>query len=383
MSWTAGIISDWPLLLFMYSTRVVSSDDEFQALESAWNELLVKATDANTFLSFAWLHSWWTAYRPAAQLRIVLAERDGRLCGIAPLMRLREHGVGRILRRLRFIGDGTFETDHMNFVVDADDRAGVLSALLDGIDGLSWDIAHFNQMPESSANTAQLLEYAKLKNWSVTSSSIPCPRRVLPRSYDELLRSLPSRLRTAVRSARRDLESRHMVEFGMCTSQGDLPTALETLYANHGGRWQAKGEQGVFVSEKKREFYAALSSKLLEEGSLRFFFLKLDGRVVAQQFCFEHTGTVMLLQEGFDFEFSKQNVGNVLRAMVFERLIADGVNVYDFLAGTTRHKQSWSDGTMNDLILRVCRPSLLGRAAFHLPHWVERAKQLLTSTGGA
>ena len=87
----------------------------------------------------------------------------------------------------------------------------------------------------------------------------------------------------------------------------------------------------------------------------------MDDRVVAQQFCFEHDGTVYLLQEGFDIEFAKQNVGNVLRAMVFERLIAEGVRTYDFLAGVSRHKQSWSDSMPNDLVLRAFRRNLLGR----------------------
>lgn len=168
----------------------------------------------------------------------------------------------------------------------------------------------------------------------------------------------------------------------MCATHEELPKALDALYRNHGGRWQAKGQQGVFVSEKKRDFYARLSANLLEAGSLRFYYLKLDGQVVAQQFCFEHADTVMLLQEGFDFDHAKQNVGNALRAMVFEQLIAEGVQVYDFLAGTTRHKQSWSDSAPNDLNIRACRPSLLGRAAFHLPRWADRLKRLVSPGKG-
>ena len=68
------------------------------------------------------------------------------------------------------------------------------------------------------------------------------------------------------------------------------------------------------------------------------------------------------MQEGFDIDFAKQNVGNVLRAMVFERLIAEGVRTYDFLAGVSRHKQSWSDSVPNDLVVRAFRRNLLGTA---------------------
>ena len=113
-------------------------------------------------------------------------------------------------------------------------------------------------------------------------------------------------------------------------------------------------------------------SRLLEQGALRFYYLRLDGKVVAQQYCFEHSGTVFLLQEGFDIDYAKQNVGNVLRAMVFESLIADGTKTYDFLEGLSRHKQSWSDSVPNDLNVRAFRPTLTGRLAHGLAHWRTR-----------
>ncbi len=352
-----------------YSIRVVTNEEQFSALREAWDAVVSEAVDANTSLTHSWLYSWWVAYRPRAQLQIVVAEQGGRVYGIAPMMTLREGGADRVLRRLRFIGDGTSETDHMNFIVRADDRQAILSVLLDAIEALRWDIAYFSQMPESSENTLQLLERAAQRGWMVDTRTVPCPRRAMPPTYDDLLRSLPSRLRTSVRSARRDLEANHKVEFGLYSRSKEIPEALATLYRNHAGRWRAKGEQGVFVDDRKRAFYSALSSRLLEDGSLRFFYLRVDGQVVAQQFCFEHAGIVMLLQEGFDFDWAEQNVGNVLRAMVLEYLIASGSSVYDFLAGTSRHKQSWSDSALNDLGIRAFRPSITGRLAFNLAHW--------------
>lgn len=355
-----------------YSTRVISTVEEFTALRGVWDELFSAAVDQNTFLTHAWLHSWWSAYQPSASLRIIVAEHMGRAVGIAPLMVQREGGLGKLLRRLRFVGDGTSETDHMNFIVRADDRRSILAALLAAIDDIGWDVAYFSQMPEESANTVQLLEHAAQRGWRLDRQIIPCPRRRLPTSYDELLRSLPSRMRTSIRSARRDLEANFKVDFGRYTRHEDLPEALEALYRNHAGRWKAKGELGVFVSDRKRVFYRQLSSRLLDQGTLRFFYLMLDGKVVAQQYCFEHDDTVFLLQEGFDIDFAKHNVGNVLRAMVFESLIADGAKAYDFLAGMSRHKQSWSDSAPNDLNVRAFRPSLTGRLAHGLAHWRTR-----------
>ena len=362
-----------------YTVRILQSDAEFQALRSDWDRLLDSAIDANTFMSHAWLEAWWSAYRPRASLRILLAEREGLLCGIAPMMLSRDAGIGRIFRRLRFIGDGTSETDHMNFLVGADDRSRVLAVLLEAIESLPWDIAHFSQIPKKSEHTEQLLGFARSRRWFLSSSEVPCPRRALPTSHDELMRSLPGRLRTAIRSARRSLEERHAFEFGMCTDRDDLPVLLQALYRNHASRWRGKGKEGVFVGERKRMFYSHLSSRLLAAGLLRFYYLKVDGAVIAQQYCFQHDDTVYLLQEGFDYDYADLNVGNVLRAMVFEDLISRGVRHYDFLAGTSRHKRSWSDSEPVDLNVQVCRPSVLGRAAHYLPRWLAKAKRIVRS----
>jgi len=346
-----------------YSIRVIREESGFAALENDWDLLAKNAVDANTFLTHQWLYTWWITYRPKADLRVVVVEGEGRLRGIAPMMLTREGGLGRAVRRLRFVGDGTSETDHMNFIVDAADRESILDALLSGIEGLPWQLAHFSQMPEHSDNTQQLLRRAESKGWLTDTWIVPCPRNMLPDNPDALMKALPGRLRTAIRSARRELTGSHDVEFGMITRQDELPAALEALYRNHASRWQAKGEQGVFVDPRKRDFYAALSEKLLKAGSLRFFFLRVDGKVVAQQFCFEHSGTVLLLQEGFDIDWARNNVGNVLRVMVLEHLIGNGVRIYDFLAGMSRHKRHWSNAVENDLHIRSFRRTLTGRLA--------------------
>lgn len=362
-----------------YRVSVIRDEAGFASLAGVWDELLTQVVDANTFLSHAWLHSWWCAYRPAAELCVILAELDGRLMGIAAVMSMREGSIGWPVRKLRFIGDGTNETDHMNFIVREEGRELTLSVLLRAIAELEWDVAQFNQMPEHSANTRQTLDFARGQGWLLDTQESPCPVRHLPSSYDELLRSMPARFRTSLRSSRRRIEQAHSIEFGLHSKQDELPLALEALFRNHANRWKTKGQEGVFTDHRKRDFYAALSPRLLEARALRFFFLKIDGKVAAQEYCFEHRGNVMLLQEGFDPAFSRDNVGNVLRAMVFEHLIVNGSHTYDFLAGVSRHKRNWLNAAPNDLRIKCAKSTLRGRISFLLPRWAERLKQRVRS----
>lgn len=358
------------------SVREVTDVTQFTALAPRWDDLLERTEEGNVFLSHAWLHAWWLAYRPRGELRIVLVERGEQLVGIAPLRLVREFRSGLPARVLRFVGDGTAETDHMSFLVDRDLQSSVIETLLHRIAAMSWDVAEFNQMPEDNWTTGRLMSFAK-ERWWCEQKVIPCPRALLPDTFEQLLARLPPRFRTAIRSTRRRLQQRYRVEFGLHEGVEELPGALEALYANHASRWHAKDLPGVFADHRKRRFYADLAARLMERGWLRFFYLSLDGRPVAQEFCFEYQGTVMLLQEGFDYTLAHENIGNALRSMVFEYLIEHRVRTYDFLAGESRHKRTWCNGTRNDLQITCIRRGGRGRVLRSFPRLLESVKEKL------
>jgi CelD/BcsL family acetyltransferase involved in cellulose biosynthesis len=360
----------------MIEVHEVRNELKFEDLAPAWSELFARAADANIFLSHEWLYTWWASYRPRAGLRLLLAEKDGRLLGIAPLMLSREWRFGMPVRVLRFIGDGTAETDHIGFVLDREQRSAVLRRFVDAVDALRWDVAEFNHIPEPIDSSMEFVDLAS-ERWLVSIKKVLCPRSTLPSTYEALLAAMPARFRTALRSTRRRLGERFRIEFGVHGDLADLPDALEALFANHASRWHAKGQGGVFTDTRKRNFYQMLSRRLLERGWLRFYFLKLDGRIVAQEYCFAHDGTVMLLQEGFDYALAKENVGNVLRSMVFEALIGEGVRTYDFLAGDSRHKRNWANELPSDLCVFCTRRSITGRVIAAVPRTLVSLKTRL------
>ena len=206
-----------------WTTRVVRSAGEFETLADRWNRLLPECADANVFVSHEWLYSWWAAYRPSARLAIVLAEDRGQLRGIAPMMIETVNRAGLSMRVLRFIGDGTGESDHVNFLAARSERALVLNRLLDAIGTLEWDLAEFNQIPEHSDNAAELLRWIERNRLRCRCTSSPCPVRRLPPTEEAVLAALPGRLRTSIRSSRKKLQQRHRVEFGAARAPGRTP----------------------------------------------------------------------------------------------------------------------------------------------------------------
>jgi CelD/BcsL family acetyltransferase involved in cellulose biosynthesis len=350
---------------------------QLEALKVGWEALVEQSSDANTFLTPAWLLSWWQAYRPPASLLAITASRDGRLVGLAPMMLRTERRLGVPMRCLRFLGDGTFESDHLSLLADDADAEAIHGALLDELLRQPWDIAVLANLSESSTLARRLPDWCHRNGLLVETTLAACPLRTIPESFDVLLASLPSRFRTAIRSTRRKLAGAHQIEFGLHDDPEQFEAALQSLFDNHESRWRAKGQSGVFINPQRREFYAILTRKLHERGLLRFFYLKLDGRIVAQEYCFAHGRTVYLLQEGFDFTLAQQNIGNALRSHVFEYLIEHRYEAYDFLAGVSRHKQNWSDSMPNDVTYTIARPTMKGRLAHFVPKLAERAKDRL------
>ncbi len=346
---------------------------ELEAVSTDWHMLLATAEAANTFLTPEWIVPWWKAYQPKADLRVLVVREDNEVVGLAPMMVQHERRYGLNVRCLRFIGDGTFESDHLDFLVRAPDAARIHASARWAAQ-CEWDVAELANIPEGSRLAASLPDWCQRNGFLFETANAPCPIRQVPASFDELLASLPSRFRTSIRSTRKKLAAAYRVEFGQHDQPDELEPALETLFENHESRWRSKGQGGVFLNPRRRDFYRQLTRKLHEVGNLRFFYLKLDDRIVAQEYCFAHGKTVYLLQEGFAFELASLNLGNALRSYVFEYLIERGYHAYDFLAGISRHKQNWSDAVPNDITFKISRPTIKGRLLFSAPRWIEAAK---------
>ncbi len=130
-------------------------------------------------------------------------------------------------RVLRFVGDGTSETDHMTFLADGRFYEETVDALLEAIARFKWDVVHFTQVPSTSPSAIQIAAFAGKHGWMVAEERVACPISVLPPSYESLLAGMAPRFRTMLRSTRRKLSESHLLEFGEVTDMCDVAPALE------------------------------------------------------------------------------------------------------------------------------------------------------------
>ena len=68
--------------------RVINDPGEFESLAPLWNNLLEKCFDESTmYLTYEWLTTRWRYFGEGQRLNLLLAEKDGQVIGIIPLVR--------------------------------------------------------------------------------------------------------------------------------------------------------------------------------------------------------------------------------------------------------------------------------------------------------
>ena len=357
----------------------ISTDKEFGALEREWNALVQRSPAETVFLTWEWLSSWWSAYGKGKELFVLLArDASGELQGIAPLY-LERSGRTRLLK---FLGDGTYDSDYLDFVVAREQGVPVLGAFFEHLKQLheDWDALQLNEIPETSPTLGFLRGLGERTRWLFRQEEVPCGIRSLPATWEEFLQTLKPRFRTSVRACLRNLEQWNGA-FELLTNGAEASSWLSELYELHSDRWALRQQSGVFGKPGKRRFYEGMARSFINRGWLHMTRWRVNGAVLACQFGFVYGGTYHLLQEGFDTRCIHVSPGITLRAATIRDLISRGVHTYDFLGGIGRHKTDWGATEKKSVRLALAPPSAAGYAYVALPQTIQvvkdRAKQIL------
>jgi CelD/BcsL family acetyltransferase involved in cellulose biosynthesis/peptidoglycan/xylan/chitin deacetylase (PgdA/CDA1 family) len=350
----------------------ITSKNDFHALRGEWNALVQRSSAETVFLTWEWLTSWWAAYGTGKELFVLVArDESGECCGIAPLYLVRE-GWTRVLR---FIGDGTYDSDYLDFIVARGHETSLLPAIFDYLNQVDkcWDALQLNEIPETSLSLAFLRDLKDKSRWLLQQEQVPAGLRGLPSTWEEFLQTLKPRFRTSVRACLRNLEQ-WKGAFEVLTSEADISPWLADLYELHSERWSLRQQSGVFAKASKRDFYERMAHNFFRRGWLHMTRWRLEGIVLATQFGFVYGGTYHLLQEGFDTRCIHVSPGVTLRAATIRDLIARGVHTYDFLGGIGRHKTDWGANEKKSVRLALASRSVPGYIYVELPPAIQNVK---------
>ena len=225
-------------------------------LRSAWDRLLQESASNAIFLSWEWVTAWWRSYGKTGELCVLTAsDESGVLRGIAPLRLQTMRKYGQTYAALAFVGDGSVDSDYLDFIVAPGYEEQVLEAFHRHCMAKQehGGILLINEIPGTSLNVPVLHNIASREGLLWREKDVPCSTIRLPQSWEEYLSMLKPRFRTKVRSVLRNLENRPEIRFRFCADAEHLERLLPTLFDLHTMRWNRDGEPGVFGLPGKRE----------------------------------------------------------------------------------------------------------------------------------
>src|SRR5262245_10907349 len=128
---------------------------QFAALRGSWNDLLSRSSADTIFLTWEWLSSWWECYAGRDDVLHIIAvrERSGELISILPLYRRFQPWLPfKPVKVLRFIGDGSWDSDYLDAVLVRGREDEILTAVWKWLrsNRSSWDILLLAGIPETS-----------------------------------------------------------------------------------------------------------------------------------------------------------------------------------------------------------------------------------------
>jgi CelD/BcsL family acetyltransferase involved in cellulose biosynthesis len=355
------------------SVRAYSSWEDLEQFRLEWDRLL-SASAATIFSSLEWLSAWWRNYGSAKELRILLFFARNDLVGAGSLYLDTRAGFGRKLKVLRFVGEGSDDSDNLDFLVRPGYEDPCAQSFLSWLQTSDWDISILATLPENSVFYKSLVRQLFFSRWPLLETGSPHFYVSLPDSWESYLQSLSPEFRPLLSRYPRRLRSKHQVHIYRSPVE-DLDGNLSKLFSLHQQRWQERALPGAFSNPARCRFYREIARLFADRDWLEFWLMDLDGTTVAAQFCVRSGPTVHLLQEGFDPKFSKDKIGYALRAATFEHFIGVGVKHYDFLGGGDTYKLRFGSLKSKYRTIHFARPSTPGSARLTLDRLDHNSRQ--------
>lgn len=326
---------------------------EILELEHLWHDLECRSR-GGFFVSWSWIGVWLANLPQGWPLRLIRAEKDGRIVGLGILAggeskkicnvpycateHLHETGV----RELDMV------IEHNDFLLDASCETEVRSEMI-----RQW-LKQVSRVSELSVPGTSLGEWLSdaidldefgMQRSDMTMKSHAMDLEEVRRVGGDPVPLLDARTRAKIRRAKREYSSlgELCVETASSVVQGlEWFDSLEML---HQKRWIAKGEPGCFSNPRFVRFHRMMIARNHENGRALVMRVNVGSAALGYLYGFADRERFYLYQCGFDYDMVERNSmpGLVCHVLAMQALADKGLKMYDFMAGSSRYKSALSN----------------------------------------
>jgi len=327
------------------TVRVVTEPEEFESLAGAWDGIAEECgSQRSIYLTHEWLSAWWKHFGSGNRLNILLAEKQGRLIGIVPLM-VTEYKLGPV--KVRFLE--TIGAANCNYVglIPPGNREEAVNALL----------AHLGAEMERGGSFLKLsfvpddsvfLHILRSRDSLPANNLAFCerfktlaPYLVLPETRNDSGLPLNKKMQQRLRRELLLLQEEHNFEFRIYTGES-LDDDMEIFFDLHQARWQSVNLRGIFHEPGMREFYRDIARRFMERKWLHFSSLRLDGEAGSVIFGFVYGRKFYVATTARDPRWSDYSLGHLHYKFLIKEAIENDLREFDFLQGNEIYKYYWT-----------------------------------------
>lgn len=329
--------------------RIIAVDNfnDFLALEEKWKKVL-QQSNHTIFQTWEWLSTWWRYFGKGKRLLVLLAEDDGEIRGIAPLMYSVESKFGVRQGIIEFIGTG--HSEYNDFIL-SDKHQQCIQMFFDHLNNLplKWTLAKLVDIPSENKYLSQISNRTAIGRTILNLA--------LPATYEGLSQNVKGRDRKDFRRNLRRLEENGFKVELVDYSTSNLATkGMKTLFELHQKRWQSKGGfRGMFAESAFCKFSLDIAKCFSKENWLGLYSLEISGKPAAAIVGFKYFSKYYLYISGLDPVYTKFSAGNILYWLAIPKLIQERFVDFDFGVGVDNYKRQWSPREKSNLEVTYLR----------------------------
>ncbi len=325
----------------MYQIKLVNDFNDYTNLKEKWDDILNEAIFNSFFCCYEWISSWWLCFSsPDDKLTLVLAEYNGKLVAIAPLMIRRKKEYGFRLNVLQFIG--VPNADRCDMIVRKGEDAvlpELAEFILKKVNG--WDQLHLNEVPAESLFSIWLQEN---KSMVYVENGSECPYVSLAEflSWDDYFKTLSKSTRKKVKH-----------NFNRLNKSGDIKVDHLLLTRRDDAIFR-QAEELERTSEKARRIsnlgLVGEQNNLFQENLLQqqgqhqvmLSILKKDNGLIAYNYGYLYNNVYYFYNTAFADKEKINSPGMLIFKEVLCYLMDKGIDEIDCLRGATVNKKRWA-----------------------------------------
>ena len=323
--------------------EIISSVEEFLALESEWDDLARTVARPSPFQTCDWLVERWRGLQLNGRV-MVAREGDSIRAALPLLVESRGARAGHFLA-------GSYSG--LDLMLQRDEPDATAAALLGRVSDLPLDYLEFFGLARGSVLERVLPTRTALIRLD------GAPSMQMTAGWDDAYRRQTSaKTRTRQRRQLAKLQDVGVVEFRVAREPDELAVAIDESFRLHDLRWQGRRDPDLSRYSENAAFHRSAVLALGRHGRACIVLLELDGTAIAFNYYLAFAETMFIHRIAFDPTYAEFSPGVLVMLRALEAASQDGLQRVEFLRGEEQYKLQLAD-QIEDVLWVACQPQTM------------------------